>query len=214
MRITAPSPIKAVLSATATSLAGASLPRCCDERRDRYRTTRRPASRPSARSPDSPDRTVPARMRRRRRPGGASRRRRASRRPFLARALAAASGGAASGFASRISARRSVYFHSSTRRCGRPSLANTPKAASRCAAIASSPGSVPRARAKSLRQRGLRRGLDRGDLRRSRHRLLLILGIAARLELERQLLAAGLHDAAARTARARCRARCRTSSRW
>ncbi len=65
-------------------------------------------------------RTVPARRRRRPARCAGLRRRRSAAPAFLARALAAASGGAASGFASRISARRSVYFHSSTRRCGRP----------------------------------------------------------------------------------------------
>ena len=57
------------------------------------------------------------------------------RRHRLARALAAASGTPASGLASRISARRSVYFHSSTRRCGRPRL-EAREAASRSAATA------------------------------------------------------------------------------
>ena len=57
----------------------------------------------------------------------------------------------------------------------------------------------PRARLrKVLRQRGLGRGLDGGDSRRSRQNLFLILGIAARFELERQFLAAGLDDAAVR----------------
>ena len=42
-------------------------------------------------------------------------------------AFAAVSGGLASGFASRMSARRSVYFQSSTRPFGRPSRANTRK---------------------------------------------------------------------------------------
>ncbi len=127
MRITAPSPIKAVLSATATSLAGASLPRCC--MRTGSLSANASASEPTvspfskfARSDNSGTNAPSTKTRRR-----------VSTSPriapaFLARVLAAASGGAASGFASRISARRSVYFQSSTRRCGRPSLANRPKA--------------------------------------------------------------------------------------
>ena len=57
----------------------------------------------------------------------------------------------------------------------------------------------PRARLrKCLRQRGLRRGLDRWSTSAftPTPRLFLILGIAARFEFERQLLAAGLDDAA------------------
>ena len=79
----------------------------------------------------------------------------------LARALAAASGGAASGFASRISARRSVYFHSSTRRCGRPAVSNRRNAASRRSAA---PGSSRFAVGEARRQRGLGRRPDRADL--------------------------------------------------
>ena len=66
---------------------------------------------------------------------------------ILARASAAASGAGASGSTSRISARRSVYFHSSTRRCGRPATSKRANAASRSLATAPLPGSVPRAAA-------------------------------------------------------------------
>ena len=52
----------------------------------------------------------------------------------FSRANTAASGRGASGFASRINARRSVYFHSSTRRCGRPVAANCSNAAARSGA--------------------------------------------------------------------------------
>ena len=149
MRITAPSPINAVLSATATSLDGASLPRCAASvgiavgERVGERTHR------NARVPSRQCPTVPARKRRRRRRDGVPRHRRALRPPSSRRALAAASGGLASGFASRMSARRSVYFQSSMRRWGKPSFANTSKAASRCSATAPPPGSRVRASAKA-----------------------------------------------------------------
>ena len=58
----------------------------------------------------------------------------------LARVLAAASGGPANGLASRISARKSVYFHSSTRRCGSPVAPKRSNAAARSDAA---PGSLP-----------------------------------------------------------------------
>ena len=119
-RMTAPSPIRAVLSATATSLDGASLPRwpattgslsasaCASGR------IVRPASRPAVSDSSGNERAVdegetaafdvaehfPCRL------GNRLRRR---------------VGRLASGLASRMSARRSVYFHSSMRRCGRPS---------------------------------------------------------------------------------------------
>ena len=60
----------------------------------------------------------------------------------LARSFAAASGGPAKGLASRISARRSVYFHCSIRRCGKPCASNRLKAASRSATTLPSPGSL------------------------------------------------------------------------
>ena len=66
----------------------------------------------------------------------------------FARAFAAASGAPASGLASRISARRSVYFHSSTRRCGRPSRSKRRNAASRRSATAPRPAAAPCAAAK------------------------------------------------------------------
>ena len=85
----------------------------------------------SGRPRASQDRTAPARMRHRRTRGGGIRPSPSERPASFARAFAAASGGGASGLASRISARRSVYFHSSTRRCGSPVRANCANAASR-----------------------------------------------------------------------------------
>src|SRR6266508_4549739 len=140
-RITAPSPMKAVLSATATSSVGTSLPSkpvtcgspaasaCAIER------ILRPASRP-ARSESSGTKAPSTKTMRR--PSIDARAAPA----FLARALATASGRPASGLASRISARRSVYFHSSTRRCGRPDVSKRRKAFSRKAASVPPPGSA------------------------------------------------------------------------
>ena len=144
MRITAPSPISAVLSATAASLAGASLPRwelsvgSPLDSASASEPTVSPGSKPA--TSDSSATNAPS----------TNTSRRVSTSPskapaVFARALAAASGGAASGLASRISARKSVYFQSSMRRCGRPILAKTSNAAARCSAIAPSPGSRPRA---------------------------------------------------------------------
>src|SRR5262249_26848645 len=48
-----------------------------------------------------------------------------------------------------MSARRSVYFHSSTRRCGSPRVSNWRNAPSRNAATAPLPGRLPRAVAKA-----------------------------------------------------------------
>ncbi len=146
-RITAPSPMKAVLSATATSSVGTSLPSrdvTCGSPAASASPIERmlnPASRP-ARS-ESSGAKAPS-MKTMRRPSIE-----ASAAPaLLARALAAASGAPASGLASRISARRSVYFHSSTRRCGRPLVLNCRKASARSVASAPAPGSRPLAAAK------------------------------------------------------------------
>ena len=85
-----------------------------------------------------------------------------------ARVLGARLGGGvgvlASGLASRISARRSVYFHSSTRRCGRPAVSKRLKACSRNAATAPAPGSAGLDGSEIRRQPGLGRSLDRSDL--------------------------------------------------
>ena len=94
-RITAPSPISAVLSATATSLAGASLPRCAVSAGSLSASAAASERHLQDRAPARRCRTIPARTRRRRR-----RCRRASTSPsicpaVLARALAAASGGLA-----------------------------------------------------------------------------------------------------------------------
>ena len=102
-RITAPSPMKAVLSATATSSLGTTLPRCAV-------TSGSPAASAAAMRADRSgpargrrDRTARARTRHRRTRCGAPRARPSSAPARAARALAAASGAAASGMASRIS---------------------------------------------------------------------------------------------------------------
>ena len=122
------------------------------------------------------------------------------RRPSCARALAAASGGPASGLASRISARRSVYFHSSTRRCGRPCAVEAANAAVAQRRDRRRPAAAPCAAAKASAS-----ALSAlVFIWRSSAFMALsaasswILRIAARFELEREFLAAGLHDAALR----------------
>src|SRR5436190_14748740 len=118
----------------------------------------------------------------------------------LARAFAVASGGAASGFASRTRARRSVYFQSSRRRCGSPSASKRRNASSRKAATVPLPGSVPSARAK-LAASAVSAAVLIGRISAFiaiLSRLLAVLRVAARFQFKRQLLAAGLHDAAAR----------------
>src|SRR5262249_33813202 len=118
----------------------------------------------------------------------------------LARPLAAASGGAASGLASRMSARKSVYFQSSSRRCGSPSVSNRPNASSRKAAIALAPGSDPRA-CEKFAASAVSAAVLIGRISAfiaSLSRLLAVLRVAAGFQFERQLLVAGLHDASAR----------------
>ncbi len=161
--ITAPSSMNAVFSATATLSVGTTLPRClaisgspaasaCAIER-----IVRPGS--SAARSDNSGTKAPSTNTMRRASIAASIA------PALAAcAFAAASGGPASGLASRIRARRSVYFHSSTRRCGRPSAAKRPNAC--CAhigerAVARQPSL---GRREALRQRGLGRSLDRVNL--------------------------------------------------
>src|SRR6185369_12134783 len=116
----------------------------------------------------------------------------------FARALAAASGGIASGFASRISARKSVYFHSSMRRCGSPTAENRSNAAAR---IGAAPGSLPFAAchsAASCCSAAFFIRVSSAIFLFRRDGGFLELRVAARLQLVRQLLAAGLHDAALR----------------
>ena len=62
-----------------------------------------------------------------------------------------------------ISARRSVYFHSSTRRCGRPSASKRAAAASRSATTLRSPGSLAFAAVIGLGQRLLGVGLHAAE---------------------------------------------------
>src|SRR5262245_21667926 len=117
-----------------------------------------------------------------------------------ARAFAAASGMPASGFASRMSARRSVYFHSSTRRCGSPSVWKRRKASSRSASTDAAPGSAPLTAAKlvaSAVSAAVLIGRISAFIAISSY-LFLVLRIAGRFEIERQLFVAGLHDAPAR----------------
>src|SRR5262249_12018205 len=197
--ITAPSPMNAVLSATATSSVGTMWPRwamrspspaasaCALEPMET------PASRP-ARSESSGTKAPSTNTTRRASIAGSMAR------TSLARAFAAASGTAASGSALRMSARKSVYFHSSTRRCGKPSVSKRRKASSRSAPTAPAPGSARLTAAKlcaSAVSAAVLIGRTSAFIAVSRH-LLLVLGIAGGFEIERQLLVAGLHDAAAR----------------
>src|SRR5437870_100183 len=197
-RISAPSPMKAVLSANATSpSADATLPRWAV-------TSGSPAAsaaaigrivRPGSRPPRSDSSATNAPSTNTRRRHSTSARIWAA---VWARALVAASGTLASGLASRISARRSVYFHSSTRRCGRPCASNRRNAASRSAAMASPARPALRAANASARACSAAVLIGRTSAFMISGRLLFAeLGIAAGFELERQLLAAALHDAAA-----------------
>ena len=200
--------MKAVLSATATSSVGTTLPRRCGDQR----VARAPAPAPSSGSSGPArarrGRTAPARRRRRRtRCARPSTRRALRRRPWRApwRRHPAAR---ASGLASRISARRSVYFHSSTRRCGRPGVSKRSNAASR-SARPRRPAACAFAAAKARRERRLGRRLDRADFGvHRRSRLFLVLRVALGFELERQLLAAGASRCGPSRAHARRPARC------
>src|SRR6266852_2196427 len=183
--MTAPSPMKAVLSATATSPVGATLPRwaviCGSPAANVSASERmvRPASR-SARSESSGTNAPSTNMRRR-----ASIQASAAA-ALAARALAAASGAPASGFASRMSARRSVYFQSSMRR----------NASSRSAATEAAPGSARLATAK-VSASAVSAAVLIGPISAFIScRLFPVLRVAAGVELQRQLLAAGFHDAA------------------
>src|SRR5262245_50781048 len=194
-----PSPMKAVLSATAMSSVGTTLPRCFSSSGSPAASACaiermvRPAS--SAARSDSSGTKAPSTSTMRRPSIEAS----AS--PALrARAFAAASGAAASGNASRISARRSVYFQSSIRRCGRPPRSKCSNACSRSDATSPAPGSAPFALAKladSAVSAAVLIGWISAFIRASR-RLVAILRVAGGLELEGELLVAGLHDAALR----------------
>src|SRR5216684_2191189 len=193
--MTAPSPMKAVLSATATSPVGATLPRwaviCGSPAANVSASERmvRPASR-SARSESSGTNAPSTNMRRR-----ASIQASAAA-ALAARALAAASGAPASGFASRMSSRRSVYFQSSMRRCGRPSVSKRRNASSRSAATEAAPGSARLATAK-VSASAVSAAVLIGPISAFIScRLFPVLRVAAGVELQRQLLAAGFHDAA------------------
>src|ERR1700730_15135844 len=117
-----------------------------------------------------------------------------------AQRLAAASGRGASGLASRISARKSVYFHSSMRRLGRPPASKRRNASSRSAATPSAPGKLALAAAKftaSAVSAAVLMGRTSAFIAPSR-RLVPILGVAGCLQLEGELFSAGLHDATLR----------------
>src|SRR4051794_27529950 len=189
-----PSRMNAVLSAMARSVFGATFPSsltkprsACASAADMERMARPGSSR--SRSESSGTKLPSTRTMRR-----------ASTSSVLcssARRFAAASGKQASGFASAMSARRSVYFHSSTRRLGRPSASKRRKAASRNAAISSAPGSLLFAAAKfsaSADSAAVLIGRTSTFIAVSRG-LVAVLHVAGGFELQRQLLAAGLHDA-------------------
>src|SRR4051794_1522173 len=96
-----------------------------------------------------------------------------------------------------MSARRSVYFHSSTRRCGSPSLSKRRNASSRNAATDGAPGSARFAMAKiaaSAVSAAVLIGRTSTFIATSR-RLVTVLGVAGSFEFERQRLVAGFHDA-------------------
>src|SRR5262245_21132638 len=192
IRITAPSPMKAVLSANAMSSLGTTLPSSDVTSSPAVSTCAndvivRPAS-SVARSDSSGTNTPSTKTMRRASIDAIS---------FPAacpRALAAAPGAPASGLASRISARRSVYFHSSTRRCGRPAAAKRSNAVARKSVgpgrrlFASSQPAASCCSAAVLMT--ATSAISDG--------LFLVLRVAARLDLQRQLLAAGVRDAPAR----------------
>src|SRR5262249_3923799 len=200
MRRSAPSPMNAVLSATATSSVGTIAPSPFASTASpstsalAIGTMLRPGS--SAARSDSSGTKAPSTKTIRRAPTAATRLP-----ASLALLFACASGAGAIGFASRISARRSVYFHSSTRRCGRPRASKLWNAVARCSAMRPLPGSFDRTAAKASARAvsaAVLIGLISARITTSAgsRRLGLELGVAARLELERELLAAGLHDAA------------------
>src|SRR5258705_10973906 len=191
--------MKAVLSATATSSVGTTLPRCavtCGSPTASASPSERivsPAS--SAARSESSGANAPSTKTMRRASIAAS-----LAEISRARALVAASGTPASGLASRISARKSVYFHSSTRRCGRPPDSKRAHASSRKAATPPAPGSARLAAAKfaaSALSAAVLIGRISAFMATSR-RLVPVLRIARGLELERQRLGASLHDPALR----------------
>src|SRR5579871_650355 len=200
--MSAPSPMKAVLRATATSPCGAVLPRCAATGGTLAASAAdmdlivRPCSR-SARS-DSSGTKAPS----------TNTIRRASRSPasmlrLAIRALATASGICAKGSASRINARRSVYFHSSTRRLGSPSLSKRRNASARNAATPPVPGNAALAVAKLAAKASSAAVLSlRTSASISQFSLLggviLIGRVTLRLELVRNLLISRAHDAPAR----------------
>src|SRR5690349_17435768 len=116
---------------------------------------------------------------------------------FFACSIAFLSGSEAKGAASRISARRSVYFHSSTRRCGRPLSTNALPAASRNFLISPAPGK--RSRAASMEAASAcSAGVRMGRISAFMSGRLLKGRVALRFEFFRELRPAGLYDLALR----------------
>ena len=162
---------------------------------------------PATRSPAPrlrPRQKAQARTRRRRTPSRWRRARPALPAPHRSRPRTSRSSSpTAGGRASFRALRRSVHFHCSMRRCGRPSAAKVPMAALRASATARPPGSFAATASKLLGERLL----HLGPCQRHGHvvslasstleGLALELGVAGLLELQRQLLAAGLADLAA-----------------
>src|SRR5471032_2185157 len=112
--------------------------------------------------------------------------------------IAAASGGGARGAASRISARRSVYFHSSIRRCGSPLSRKDIAAFSRSFATGFAFENFARAvsiASASACSAGVRIGFTSAFMASRR---LFEGGIALFFEFEREFRSAGAHDLALR----------------
>src|SRR5882724_6866984 len=130
---------------------------------------------------------------------------------FDASANAALSGAGASGAILRRSARKSVYFQSSMRRCGKPKRANSSNAACLASATMRDPGKRPRAEVnnsstgpsvfilanatfiKTSIRAPDRYEADQASISLSRD--ILELGVTGSLELQRQFLAAAFHHA-------------------
>ena len=160
---TTPSVMKAELSAKA-ALSGAIVPRVATTSGSDVSSASASVSTrtPAGRSPTSESDAANA-------PSTSVRRRwawsRTSSEGSLARSSATEPGGGASGFASRRSARRSVYFQSSTRRWGRPLSRKLSNAVSRSALTSPSPGRLSRRTPIGFRECRFRGGLHRVDVR-------------------------------------------------
>ena len=117
----------------------------------------------------------------------------------LARFNAAASGFAESGRTSRIRARRSVYFHSSIRRCGSPARSKASKASRLVGDLARTGQAIARRGEQALHRGSRSQSLP--TQRSSQNPLpsgFLELRVAGFLQLQRELLAAAFDDTALR----------------